>query len=184
MPGESSYPIHYVCTHQEAKELIDSHGTFFVSNCGCRERMGGCKQSRIDVCLIFNENFRGSGTNCRPLTKEDAYQILNEANEKHLVTQPFRDETDQNKIAGICFCCQCCCAYFIHPGEVCDQGNRTEFTDRDSCTNCGLCIESCYFKARSMVEGKLEVFQDQCYGCGLCVDVCPIGMIKMKAKQR
>lgn len=178
-----SYPIHFVCSHNEAKDLIDSREAFFVSNCGCRERKGGCKQSRIDVCLGFDENFKGSGSNLHPITKADAYRILEEAEAKHLVSRPFRNEEDKNIIEGICFCCQCCCAYFAYPEEACDKGSQIEFTDRNSCKNCGLCIESCYFKARSIVKEKLEVNQEQCYGCGLCVEACPTGCIEMKKRK-
>jgi hypothetical protein len=41
-------PIHYVCTHEKAKDLVDSHSKFWVSNCGCREGRGGC----VDACYF------------------------------------------------------------------------------------------------------------------------------------
>jgi hypothetical protein len=50
--SEKEIPIHYVCTHEKAQELINQNKQFWVSNCGCREGKGGCKRSRMDICLF------------------------------------------------------------------------------------------------------------------------------------
>jgi len=178
--SENEPAFHYVCTHDRARELVESHDRFWVSNCGCREGKGKCARSRMDVCLIFAESFPGSGTGKKPATRAEVNEILSEAKDKHLVTRPFRDDA-RTATEGICFCCDDCCGYFLDPSEKCDKGEFTENTDLLECNNCGECVEVCYFKARTMSEGQLIVNTEACYGCGLCVDVCPkacIGLVR------
>jgi len=178
--AEIEIPIHYVCTHDEAKELIKKHDRFWVSNCGCREgNEKNCQQSRIDVCLSFTESDEASGSDKKPVDRTFADGIMKEAETKKLVTRPWRSE-DRTKTDGICFCCDDCCGYFVTPDKyTCDKGKFIERTDIDFCSQSGLCEEVCYFKARKMVNKELEVNRDNCYGCGLCVTVCPENCIKM-----
>lgn len=60
MSGQDLH-FHYVCTSQEASELVKRHNRFWVSNCGCRENRGKCNRSRMDVCLMFKGDISGSG---------------------------------------------------------------------------------------------------------------------------
>ncbi|HVP58512.1 MAG TPA: 4Fe-4S binding protein [bacterium] len=171
-------PIHYVCTPEKAEELVGAHDRFWVCNCGCREAHGGCGRSRMDVCLMFNPADPGSGSGKREISSEEAWAILEEASDKHLVTRPFRNE-DRTATDGICFCCDDCCWYFVRPEEKCDKGELVAQTDWDSCTHCGACVDVCYFKARKLDGGKLVVDLAACYGCGLCRDVCPEECVEM-----
>jgi len=170
--------MHYVCTLGEAKELINKHDKFWVSNCGCREGGPGCKQSRTDVCLMFSFEGGSSGSNPHEISQAEVDDIVKEAIDKKLVSRPFRNN-DFTDTDGICFCCQDCCGYFTDANEHCNKGKFIEKTDLDSCTHCGLCEQVCYFQARKMVEGKLTIDRENCYGCGLCESVCPVECIKM-----
>ena len=173
-------PLHYVCTHDQARELAAGFETFWVSNCGCREgREEGCARSRIDVCLMFAGDIEASGSGLTEIAKGDLDEIFDEATSKQLVTRPFRGYENRSKTEGICFCCDDCCGYFLDPAEVCDKGTLIEKTATDACTDCGLCPDVCYFHAREMKDGKLVVTRELCYGCGLCVDVCPERCIEM-----
>ncbi len=81
---------------------------------------------------------------------------------------------------GICFCCSCCCSYFINFKDgTCDKGSQIAQTDSTTCTDCGACIDICYFNARKMTDNELTVDLDKCYGCGLCPSLCPPGSIAM-----
>ena len=111
---------------------------------------------------------------------EEVYQ---EAEEKHLVTRPFRNEENRAETDGICFCCDDCCEYFVDPSQQCDKGKFVEKSDLDRCENCGRCVEVCYFGARSVDDGRLAIEQDSCYGCGLCTDVCPEECIQMVSRE-
>lgn len=173
--------FHFVCTLEEAKKIVNSKKGFWVSNCGCRERSGKCKASRMDVCLQFKKNTAASGSNKRKMSKDEIKYIFKEAKDKHLVPRPFRDEANMEMTAGICFCCPDCCSYFTGIEYICDKGFSIENTDIGKCTGCGICIATCYFNARRISGDKIEVNKENCFGCGICADVCPekcIGMIK------
>ncbi len=196
--------FHYVCTHEEAKKKIADHDIFWVSNCGCREgKKGeegeegeeggeGCKRSRMDLCLFFDDKeMTGTGTGWKKVDRAFVEGILKEAKEKHLVARPFHYNEDREHDQGICFCCDDCCAYFQGDEWGCDPGKYIEQTDMEACTHCGECVSVCYFKARNIVDGMLQVTREKkeggygrygcygCYGCGLCSDVCPVGCIEM-----
>lgn len=173
--------FHYVSTRAEARAIINQHQKFWVSDCGCREGTeGGCKRSRIDVCLFFDETeMQGTGSGWKQVDRAFVEDILKEAEEKHLVTRPFRYEADRTRDQGVCFCCDDCCAYFKGDEWGCDSGIYIEQTDMETCTQCGDCEEVCYFGARKMIDVKLAIDQEGCYGCGLCLDVCPEDCIEM-----
>ncbi len=177
-------PIHYICTHNEAKELINKHNKFWVSNCGCREgNEKGCQRSRIDVCLMFDEGEGSSGSDKKAVDRDFVDGIIQETKDKNLVARPFRNEA-RTETAGICFCCDDCCGYFVTPGKyTCDKGKLVEKTNMNECTHCGACVDLCYFKARAMKDEQLQVNQDNCYGCGLCVASCPVECIRMEKRQ-
>jgi ferredoxin len=173
-------PLHYVCTRQQAQKIVAGQDRFWVSDCGCRVSRGKCERSRIDVCLEFLPQTAAEGSGRKEVTRDAVEAIIREAEDKHLVTRPFRDQATKTKTEGICFCCDDCCGYFIDPGGyVCDKGEMVESTDMDKCTHCGLCADVCYFGARKMVGGELVLHSENCYGCGLCTDVCPEACTKM-----
>ena len=174
------YPIHYVCTNEEAQKSIEIARDFWVCNCGCRESAGSkCKRSKNDVCLMFVYQGGSSGSGLRQVDRDYAEALLKIARESFLVTRPFRSMEDKNITEGICFCCDDCCGYFSDYNEKCDKGKFIERTDYDNCVHCGQCVELCYFNARMMVEGKLIVDSDKCYGCGNCRYNCPTECIEM-----
>ncbi len=172
--------FHYVCTREQARELINGRDRFWVMNCGCRESRGQCSRSRMDVCLMFRGDIAGSGgTSTKEISPAEVEDIFKEAEEKHLVTRPFRNESNMAETDGICFCCDDCCGYFLDPSEICDRGSLVETTDSDKCTDCGTCVDICYFGARRLGGDQLAIDKDNCYGCGLCIDACPEGSVEM-----
>ncbi len=174
--------FHFVCTRDEARKIINKHRQFWVSNCGCRENKGKCNRSRIDVCLYFRDDITNFGSSFHKAKKSEVNEILQEAKDKYLVTRPFRDEKNMRRTGGICFCCDDCCEYFVKPGQKCDKGKFIERTNRSKCSNCGTCVDVCYFKARD-INDKLKINRRKCYGCGLCIDVCPSKCIEMKRRR-
>jgi len=181
--SDKDIPLHYVCTRDEALMIIQPQKRFWVSNCGCREGRGKCNRSRIDVCLQFHDKTAASGSGMKKISKSEVEEIFKEAEEKHLVTRPFRKEEDKKVTDGICFCCDDCCGYFLNPEEKCDKGKFREKTNLKICNHCGVCEEVCYFGARKMEDGKLILFQENCYGCGLCREVCSEDCIQMISRK-
>jgi len=49
--------------------------------------------------------------------------------------------------------------------------------DRDRCTECGLCLEVCRFKA---ITDKFQVDPISCEGCCFCYNVCPVDAVMME----
>jgi ferredoxin len=170
--ANSDLHMHYVCTREELAEIVNKQQRFWISGCGCRAGKGKCRRSRTDICLSFQTGVTSGGSGLREASRADVEKLLREAEEKHLVCRPFRDESRQNTV-GSCFCCDDCCVYFADPAEKCDKGFFIETTELEKCTHCGACVDVCYFKARRMEGGKLVLDRDNCYGCGLCRDACP-----------
>ena len=50
----------------------------------------------------------------------------------------------------------------------------------EGCTGCGVCVETCPFKAISLKEGKAVIDKSECMGCCACADKCPQGVIRIK----
>jgi MinD superfamily P-loop ATPase len=51
--------------------------------------------------------------------------------------------------------------------------------DRETCNNCGECIDYCRFGAISCREGQVEITGTTCDGCMLCMRVCGNNAIRM-----
>jgi Fe-S-cluster-containing hydrogenase component 2 len=52
--------------------------------------------------------------------------------------------------------------------------------DRDECTGCETCVETCPVEAIAMKDDKAEIDQDKCTQCETCVPECPVEAIKVK----
>ncbi len=53
--------------------------------------------------------------------------------------------------------------------------------DEDLCTLCERCVETCFYNALKVEDGKLVV--DGCRGCGICTCVCPEGAMFLKGEE-
>ena len=49
--------------------------------------------------------------------------------------------------------------------------------DKNTCTGCEACVDTCPVEAISMKDGKAQVDADACVDCGACVDECPVEAI-------
>jgi MinD superfamily P-loop ATPase len=56
------------------------------------------------------------------------------------------------------------------------HGLKIADIDRDKCTNCKKCFESCKFDA---INKDIELIKESCEGCGVCEYVCPVDAIRM-----
>lgn len=52
-------------------------------------------------------------------------------------------------------------------------GVPTPVVDKEKCTGCGRCAETCRYHALACVKGKVLVFAELCHGCGGCALACP-----------
>ncbi len=52
--------------------------------------------------------------------------------------------------------------------------------NKEECTGCELCVDSCPVEAIAMADGKAVVNAEECVDCGDCVDSCPVEAITME----
>lgn len=165
--------------------IIATADKIAVTRCTCRVIAHKCDKP-LEVCLQVNNAARytidrGSG---REVTKEEAYAILRESEDKGLV------HVTMNKAhVGhfICNCCDCCCQalplMISDSLKICDPSRYQAQIDAEQCVACGTCIDRCYFNAIEEVEENdttfMRVIADKCMGCGLCHITCPEDAIAM-----
>jgi Fe-S-cluster-containing hydrogenase component 2 len=49
--------------------------------------------------------------------------------------------------------------------------------DKEKCTACGSCVDTCPVGALAVKEGVTVVDDGECIECSACVDVCPTSAI-------
>ncbi|WMW25371.1 4Fe-4S binding protein [Methanolobus sediminis] len=52
--------------------------------------------------------------------------------------------------------------------------------DKNTCTGCEQCVNSCPVEAISMNDDVAVVDPNECVDCGDCVDICPVEAITLE----
>jgi len=177
--------------HQVSAD-IENGETFAVAECICKKSKGlqGTKCDKpLHVCLGINPK-QGAWDPSqfgRPISKEEAYEVLRISEEAGLVHLTSNYESGH---WYICNCCGCCCGMLqaINMGfpntSVVNSYYYAEI-DPDACTACGICAdERCQIKAIEAGEDSYRVVQEKCIGCGLCVSACPSQAIRLVPKSQ
>ena len=143
-------------SYDEVRTLIEKASAISVGPCSCRRSRRligeGCGHLEEDMCMYLNDNainYSRLGTH-RLITKEEAYEILQRAEDNGLVheinqTPGFEDTT------AICNCCGCSCYalrianYFRSAKSI--QSNFLAKVDKNKCVACGQCVENCQTNA-------------------------------------
>jgi Na+-translocating ferredoxin:NAD+ oxidoreductase subunit B len=120
----------------------------------------------------------------RYVSKEEAYQILDRAQEAGFILQP----ENSLKPEAICCCCGDCCgllAAVVKAPRPADMyaSNYYVTVDTAKCQACGACVKRCQIEARAIAGGVSVVNLDRCIGCGNCVITCPSGATKLVKKE-
>lgn len=191
---KSITPKHQIGNYDEIRKIIEQNsGPIVILECVCRagtEKQGQpCKQtSRKETCMALGEvasSLAESGKLGRPISKEEALDILQKNQDDGLVLQPSNTQTPE----AICSCCGCCCGLLkiqkLIPNPVSHWAtNFSASVDPELCTGCGLCEERCQVAAMKMDADKKTAVVDltRCLGCGLCVETCPEDAIELRNK--
>jgi len=178
-----------VAMYDDVRKIIENvRGRISLADCICRkgkDELGRpCKATKLrEICMQFGtaaELYIDKGFS-RPITKEEAFEILKVAEKDGLVVSPG------NAIYPpfICLCCGCCCEYLGNKKTLSKpiQYYRTNYyakIDAEECTGCGTCIERCQMDALTLVDDISVVDRDRCIGCGICVPTCPSEAIKLE----
>ncbi|MBN1376500.1 MAG: 4Fe-4S binding protein, partial [Dehalococcoidia bacterium] len=121
----------------------------------------------------------------RRLTKEQALQILDEAEASALVHNYSNTPDHFSNI--LCNCCSCHCFILRGWNKSPAPSSMTNARyliriDTDACIDCEACIDRCQTKALKMEEGKLSRDELRCIGCGLCMYVCPTDALSLEPR--
>lgn len=180
-----------VLNYERASEIIRQSGGGALSMCPCRHKAShlgrACGAPMEDVCTSLGgaAAWLVSRGMARAATVDDLLRTLDKTEKLGLV---HLGDNVINNPTFICHCCGCCCVALgsikqaagnngVHPG------NFIPSLDREQCTGCGSCAESCHIKAVEMAAESGEevpaINNDLCIGCGVCASACPTGALTM-----
>ncbi|MCY3412463.1 MAG: hypothetical protein INQ03_12570 [Candidatus Heimdallarchaeota archaeon] len=176
--------------YQQAEAIVNNAKSWGVRDCICkkeRELLGeGCNYSK-NVCLTFErkENAYNEHTRSKPISREQAIQILMDAEEEGLIHNTMNVEEGHGYI---CNCCTCCCGVMRSLVQW-DQPNALVKSDyrmtveEGICLACGECEDRCQFGAITINE-ICEIDDVKCVGCGVCAITCPENALKLVLREK
>jgi electron transport complex protein RnfB len=192
VPVEREIPNRQEALHYEqVSSIIKDAQSFMVNECICKKEQGlldkPCDKP-LEVCMAFapiTGVFEDTPTG-RVISREEAFAILNKAEEAGLVHLTWNVE---NGHFFICNCCGCCCGVLrsinelgLNASDVINSYYYAEI-DPDTCTACGTCMdERCQVGAIEEDGETYRVIREKCIGCGLCITTCPSEAVRLVRK--
>jgi len=170
-----------IAQYDDLRALIENIGEpIAVMECICRqgaELIGEpCTKTKLrESCFSFRtgaKSFIEKGL-AREITKEEAFKILEKAEEDGLVLQPGNSQRPIN----ICTCCGCCCGVLTSHTQLSEFShlfatNYSAEVDSELCVGCGICEDRCNVDAVHVEDDIAVVDKTRCIGCGVCVPTC------------
>lgn len=172
-------------------EFIDRSHKIQVVPCNCRMLAQNCDRP-TGTCIGFDDSLTDR-TGGKPLTKNEAKELVRLAHKKGLMHQ-VNSDWRTNGPAWMCNCCACCCYPLRLSQELGSKGafpviQYAANRDEEACTHCGACTKRCHFGAFHFdgmpvvlngKPGKHVAFDPaKCFGCGICTTTCPSKAISM-----
>jgi len=190
IPVEQAIPFELeIFPHERASQLLENAKSWGVRDCICRVQQRlldqGCGYP-VENCISFAPVAHAfdHSTVTRAIDKEEALQILAEAQQAGLI------HSTGNYVEPhyyICNCCTCCCgilrgvAEFGVPTAVAKADFRA-VVDAELCTGCEACLDRCQFSALTVEQAACVVEDARCVGCGLCVTTCPAEALHLERR--
>ena len=177
--------------YERVSNIIENSQSFMYFDCICKKEKGlldnPCSKP-VDVCTafapvpgVFDNHPYG-----KTMTKQEAYQLLNRAEEAGLVHLTWNMKSGHY---FICNCCGCCCGVLRSINELGIDASKVINSyyyaqiDPDTCVFCGTCAdERCQVNAIREGDDAYEVVAEKCIGCGLCITTCPSEAISLVRK--
>ncbi len=168
--------------YEKVSNIIENSQSMMYFDCICKKEknlMDDPCDRPMQVCTgfapvpgLFDDHPYG-----KTMTKEEAYTLLNKAEEEGLVHLTWNIK---NGHFFICNCCSCCCNVLkginemdIDASKVINSHYFAEINP-DECSACGVCAdERCQVNAIEETDDIYHVITKKCIGCGLCVTTCP-----------
>lgn len=164
--------------YESAEKMIEGASSWGVRDCICRkqkELVGERCNYTKNVCLTFSKtpNAFDESSIGRSINKEEAIELLRQAEEEGLIHSTMNIQQGQNYI---CNCCTCCCGIMRGLTEwdrptAFVKSNYQISVDHENCILCGNCVDRCQFGAIE-VNGEIEIDLGKCVGCGVCAVTC------------
>jgi Fe-S-cluster-containing hydrogenase component 2 len=179
-----------VASYDDVRRIIMTKERIGVFPCACNFQTAavGKKCDRPhDMCLAFDfyaEYLLDEIGFGRMITREEALNILDAAEEAGLVHQTGGDKRNTE---CICNCCPDCCTILRqvkllpNPARYKSSNYVLTYTG-DSCRHCRVCLGRCPMQALSADDDAVVIDRDRCIGCGLCTTTCEGGSLKLKIK--
>jgi Na+-translocating ferredoxin:NAD+ oxidoreductase subunit B len=182
-------PEQAIMPYDEVRKIIAQQDKLVVAPCICRREQKmvgkGCDRP-LDGCLVFGmgaayyeENGLGQA-----IDQDEAYRILERAEEAGLVLQP----SNAQNVVNICTCCGCCCGVLKslkqlpRPADYV-ASNYYAAVDEAQCIGCEVCLDRCQMDAIQVQDGTARIDRQRCIGCGLCVPTCDAQAIQLFTKE-
>jgi electron transport complex protein RnfB len=175
-----------VLPYEAVSKILEEAQSFGIRECICRRQKDligqPCHYPRFN-CVSFApvEGAFAHVDYISPVTREEALQILRDAEAAGLVHTVYNQQTS---IYYICNCCPCCCGIMrgiVEFGQA-HALARSAFlaaVDVETCTVCGSCVDRCHFAALDASGDVCTVDASRCMGCGLCVAACPADALRL-----
>jgi ferredoxin len=177
---------HVIVPPVEAREMVKRAGKVYLRDCPCRVREQVCPPDTWEVCLLFEGAAEEDLRDARLIRQEEALALLEDSANRGLINQVFYTRAER-RVTEICNCCTCCCLPLREMKEQgaygeCRRSDYVAVTDVDLCVGCGMCEEPCFFEARWVEGGVVNLVDERCFGCGRCLASCPEGAIGLEKR--
>ncbi len=192
IPVEKTIPVNIdVMPYEKASTYLDNARSWGVLDCICRVQQKligkGCDHP-VENCLVFTERPGAFDRidDIKSISKEEALDILAEADKAGLVHSTSNTQAEVNYI---CNCCTCSCGVLRGIAEYGSLNSiaRSDFyavVDKELCNGCEICIDRCQFNALQMIDDICVVDTSFCYGCGLCITTCSTEALSLEQKNQ
>ncbi|MDF1538349.1 MAG: ferredoxin family protein [Candidatus Thorarchaeota archaeon] len=175
---------------EEILNIVSRVESLAIGYCHCRNKNKNC-DNEVWTCIHVGtaKDIESIGKQ-RPLksaTLDEVKDLILKSDHAGLVHQLITAPSSEYFYV-ICNCCPCCCVMLRSAinhglGNTALASNFISTHDTEKCTNCGECVDRCYFGARRMEEFILTYYPRYCVGCGLCVPACLTNAAEMRRRK-